>query len=135
MCNRLKSGGRYIVPGNIVEYLRSNGEKSIGPWGLMGFAHNVRLDKLDTTWNTLRSNRGILEVDSFLEMGREFKTGEKIELAVIYEPQTWTFGVITTESNSVVARIHHRMPLALSDTGLWLSTGKVVPERKELIMV
>lgn len=94
---------------------------------------------------SFRRRRGILPINGFFEWRAPEKTpfyihpaeGELLYVAVIYD--VWeddqgsylpSLGLITTEANSQMKEIHHRMPALLmpEDFGLWLDEKNEDPQ-------
>lgn len=94
---------------------------------------------------SFRRRRGILPINGFFEWRAPEKTpfyiypaeGELLYIAVIYD--VWeddqgsylpSLGLITTEANSQMKEIHHRMPALLmpEDFGLWLDEKNEDPQ-------
>lgn len=94
---------------------------------------------------SFRRRRGILPINGFFEWRAPEKTpfyiypaeGELLYVAVIYD--VWeddqgsylpSLGLITTEANSQMKEIHHRMPALLlpGDFGLWLDEKNEDPQ-------
>lgn len=115
----------YVQPGMVVQYRTLNAIKS-GKFGLGGGQFpNARQDKLLTTWAGFFANRAVLQVESFSERGVTFgKPGKLTKIAAIHDING-DVAIITTNSMSVVAAVHGRMPAIIEDEKAWLERGEL----------
>jgi len=113
MCVKLSGGLR---PGKIQGYSTKYGNGA-GVWGFNnGSQYNVRLESINTIWQKYKENRGILQVEYFMEKDKKFihTEGKTLNLGVLYNDMG-EFSVITTEVGETVKPYHHRMPLIITD--------------------
>lgn len=126
MCTRLKVAKTYVTMGMTIQYRVLSGIKS-GKFGMHGPNYtslNARRESLGNVWKGLYlTNRGVIEADSFVEKGVQFgKLGKPTKIACIFD-NGGNFAIITTDSTSEVAKVHHRMPCVIEDMDAWLNDG------------
>ncbi len=81
-----------------------------------------------------QGNRGIIEVEGFYDGGQLFEADEKLHLGVVYN-NLEEFAIVTVGSKGLIATVHHRMPLILTDDNLWMDKGLIKEYNIEHIKV
>lgn len=126
MCGRLNIAGKVYIPGtkfHIQTHKGSDIITNVGTWGI-SYAYNARIETVESKWDWVVNNRGILTVNGFYEKDRYITRFDKpiIDLGVLYDNE-FNFVIITTDAQFPINRIHHRMPLIIEHTDDWIING------------
>lgn len=133
MCTKLKVATTYVTPGMVIQYKTLSAIKS-GKFGFTGgLTPNVREDKLKTTWAGYFSNRAVIDVEGFKEKGLGFGNPNGVSKIACLFDVNGDVAIVTTDSTSEVAKIHHRMPCIIADEQAWLEKGTLVHTDSTLI--
>jgi putative SOS response-associated peptidase YedK len=114
MCGGIKKGPVLYRPSSVLPIRLKLGSTSM-QWGTkFGDYYNARSENLLSTWNSIKDNRCILEVDSFIEKDELFMSNrnEPLKLAGIFG--TKYFMLLTQPANLIVYKFHHRMPVIVN---------------------
>jgi putative SOS response-associated peptidase YedK len=121
-----------VTPGQTLSGIDKSGKVINSRWGFTGpsksFVFNTRSENIESPWwKQFKVTRVSVPVSRFFEKDHSFRGKNPVVwLAGITNGQY--LSIVTVPAIGVVAKYHHRMPLALADSTIdtWLS-GKMPP--------